>query len=88
VKLKRQNPYANLLERIRRFVRHIRYAHTVGMFYWSEGQMSPDRAWRLTEVYQRTLAAKSLGYEVVLEADDKGLAMKYRKVVEIPLEWQ
>ena len=58
------------------------------MFYWTADQLTPENSWRLDGVYQRALAAKSLDYEVVIEADEKGMAMKYKKIVAVPWSWE
>lgn len=88
MKIKRTNPYTALLEEINAWVRKLKYRHTVSMFYWSLENLEPEKVWRLDDVYQRTLAAQSLGYEVVIEADEKGMAMKYKKKIEAPFSWQ
>lgn len=88
MKTKPKNPYVTLLKNIMSFCRKLKHQHTVGMFYWSVENLKPEKAWRLDDVYQRTLAAQAIGYEVVLEANEKGMEMKYRKKVEIPFEWQ
>lgn len=88
MKTTRKNPYTVLLEDIIAWGRKFRLRHTVSMFYWSIDGLRPDRAWRLDEVYQRALAAQTLGYEVIIEATDKGMTIKYRKTVELPFGWQ
>lgn len=77
-----------LLKEIRAWVWRLKFLETVVMFYWPEDKLRSEKAWRLDDVYQRTLAARSLGYEVIIEADEKGMAMKYRKKAEVPYRWQ
>lgn len=88
MKPKRINPYQMLHNDIVSWIRKLRCRRVVGMFFWPADKLTSDKVWRLDDVYQRTMAAKSLGYEVVLEVDEKGMAMKYRKVIEIPTRWQ
>jgi len=88
MKTKRTNPYTSLLKEIKAFVQKLKYRHTVSMFCWSADKLTPENSWRLDEVYQRCKAAKSLGYEVVIEADEKGLVMKYKKTVDVPWSWE
>lgn len=88
MKTKRTNPYTSLLGQIKGFVAKLKYRHTVALFYWKAESLIPTQAWRLDDVYQRTLAAQSLGYEVVIEADEKGMTMKCKKKISPPYCWE
>jgi len=88
MKTPRKNPYVMLLEEVKDWARKLKYRHTISMFFWSLENLKPEKAWRLDDVYQRTLAAQALGYEVVVEADEKGMTMKYKKKIETPLAWR
>ena len=88
MKTKRTNPYSALLEEIKAWMRKLKYRHTASMFYWTADKLTPQNSWRLDDVYQRVQAAKTLGYEVVIEADEKGMAMKYKKTVDVPWSWE
>ena len=85
--MKRKNPYTALLEEIKDFVRKIKYPPTTSMYFWSLDKLTSDKSWRLDDVYQRTQAAQSLGYEVIIKSDEKGMEMKYRKIAQIPGWW-
>lgn len=88
MKTKRKNPYTTLLGDIVVWIGKWKYRHTAPMFYWTVDKLTPQNSWRLDDVYHRAMAAKSLGYEVVIEADEKGMAMKYKKIVAVPYEWE
>ena len=88
MKTKRKNPYTILLDEIKAWIRKMKYRHTVSMFYWSLENLKPGKVWRLDDVYQRTLAAQSLGYEVVIQADENGMTMKYKEKIETPWLWE
>lgn len=49
------------------------------MFYLEKKSLRSDIPYNLDDVYQRTLAAQTLGYEVVIEADKEGMTIRYRK---------
>ncbi len=58
------------------------------MFTWEMSQLTHQKGWRLDELYQRTIAAQTLGYEVVIEADENGMKASYRKSISIPYHWE
>jgi len=50
---------------------------TRGMFLYPKNRLK--EAWILTDVYERTMAAQELGWNVVLRADADGLHVDYAK---------
>lgn len=79
-----KNPYTKLLNDIRKFCSKLKHARRTPMFYFSKDTLKPHNSWRLDDVYQRALAAKELGHEVILEADENGLHIKYREQTPVP----
>lgn len=86
MKNKPTNPYVMLLNEIKAWIRKLKYRHTARMFFWTVENLAADKVWRLDGLYQRVIAAKELGYEVVVEADEKGMTTKYRKIIETPFQ--
>jgi hypothetical protein len=86
LKTKPVTPYQRLLDDITEFCLKLKHRNTVGMLWF--GKANLPTGFRLDDVYERTLAADQLGYDVVLRADDKGLHVNYVKRVKIPYEWQ
>lgn len=84
---KRKNPYQRLKEIGMEWANKIKYAHTKTMFYYPKSRLSEK--WELRDLFERTAAAEQLGYEVVLEATDLGLEVKYRKKApDVPWEFR
>ena len=88
MKEKRLNPYQRLLSEIRQWFvdESIRYSKIM----WSYPKKDlPSSAWNLYGLYERTKAAEQLGYDVILQANDNGLTVIYKKKLpHIPFEWQ
>ena len=82
----RINPYTRLLGEIREFCSKLKYSHNTTMLKYPLNKL--DSGWKLSEVYQRVSAADQLGYEVLLEANDYGLRVYYRKKMNIPMKWR
>ena len=86
-KLKRLNPYQMLLKEITDFCRKLQFPHTRTMFIYPKEKL--NTGWSLTDLYERTAAAKQLGYDTVIEATDQGLIVRYRKELPtIPWNWK
>lgn len=84
---KRKNPYVVLLEEIREHCRKIKYRHTKQMRHYPKARLS--EGWSLLNLYERVAAAKQLGYDVVLKADDTGLVVNYvKEVPATPFSWE
>lgn len=84
----KENPY-NRLKRIggEFFLNKVKYRHKVEMWYYPKNRL--DEGWNLGDLYERVSAAKQLGYDVILEADNKGLIVKYVKSIpDIPWEFR
>jgi hypothetical protein len=79
---KRITPYARLLETARRFAFSVKYANTKSMFFYPTARLS--EGWALREIHSRTMAADQIGYDVIVQAKDDGLHIKYRKRVVAP----
>ena len=77
--VKRVTPYQRLFKEVQEFVFSVKYPQKADLFFYSKSEINSGSAWRLDAVYQRTMAAQSLGYEVIITADGNGLQMSYRK---------
>lgn len=80
-------PYARLLREVMRWAHSAKYRHTVTMCVFPKEKLGGS--WRVDDIYERTIAAKALGYDVMLEAKDDGLHVRFvKRVPEIPFGWQ
>lgn len=87
MKEKRKNPYQMLMEDIKEFARKVRFRNTINMWHYPKAKL--DTGWNLTDLWERTSAAEQLGYDVVLEANENGLTVKYvKKIPHVPMNWQ
>lgn len=78
----RKTPYQHLLDEYRDFVMSV-YRGGRSMFFYKKTDL--QFGWSLVDIYERTRAAAQLGYDVVLEAKDDGLHVKYReKIPQMP----
>ncbi len=90
-KRKAVNGYSALLEKIRNHVKaaiHDR-SMAVSMLRWHRDS-DPGRSSKLSaeEIYQRTAAADSLGYDVLAVSDKAGLSLIYVKRSNLPEDWK
>jgi hypothetical protein len=86
-KTKTVTPYQRLLEDARDFARKVKYRHRTTMWLYDKAKLGTG--WSLVDLYERTAAAEQLGYDVVLEANENGLLVKYvKKVPETPWEFK
>lgn len=80
-------PYQRLLDDIKKWCSDVAYRHRVKMWTYQKARLS--EGWELATLNQRVAAAGQLGYEVILESDDSGLHVLYRKKApDVPLYWQ
>lgn len=80
-----ENPYNRLKERFREYVEDCEYRHTRTMFTLTKNVLSGPL--NLTDVYERTMAADQLGYDVVLSCNKDGMTIQYKKKIpDIPWE--
>lgn len=83
----RVNPYTRLKGICKKYADEVRYPHTRNMWHYPKSRLK--EGWTLTDLWERTAAAEQLGYDVVLEAQDKGLLVKYvKKRPRVPWELQ
>lgn len=83
--MKRKNPYQRLKEICQKWVNDVEYRHTKSMWQYPKNKL--DDGWRLSGLWERTKAADQLGYDVILEAVDDGLRVKYvKKIPDTPFE--
>ncbi len=87
-KKKQKTPYDMLLEKIRDYVYKITYPMKKTMFFFGGDDLG--KAYYLKDVYERTVAANTLGYDVILETktDKKSLEILYRKRTEPNWKWK
>jgi hypothetical protein len=76
---KRKTPYRRLLERVRPLFKELTNPQTRSMLYFETEEIVSGVEFRLTEVYERTLAAQALGWRVVVSAGENGLFFEYEK---------
>lgn len=75
-RMKPVNPYSRLLQEIRTFVLNLRNRKTVTMWRYPKEKL--QQGWSLTDLWDRVSAANQIGWEVIIEAGDDGLTVKYR----------
>lgn len=79
-------PRQRLYEKAKAFTTKLRTLHTRSMLFYSAKEIE-SCSFNLRWLYQRSLAAEQLGYEVIMKADDEGLHASYRKKMpEVPME--
>lgn len=78
-------PYARLLADVRKFASSVKYPHKKLMWRYNKSDLG--KHWTLTDLYERVKAADQLGYDVVLVAEDAGLAVQYAKRPDVPWDW-
>ncbi len=76
-KTKPITPYARLLAAFRQYVSAVEYPHT--KYMWRYPKKRLHEGWQLTDLAERVAAADQLGFDVVLQNDDDGLKVLYRK---------
>lgn len=74
-----QTPYQRLLERGQSFYSQVLYPDT--RHVWTYPKIGH---WELANLYERTAAANTLGYDTKLFATDKGLEVKFVKRPDLP----
>lgn len=85
--MKVKNPYTRLLEEIREWCCKLLRRDKREMWFYPKKQLNDG--WPLTDLYERVSAAKQLGYDVVLEANEMGLIVKYiKQIPNIPSTWR
>jgi len=78
-----KNPYQNLLNKIRDFCFDVEHPHRVLMWFYPKEKLNSS-SWCVADLFERTEAARQLGYNVVLKAADRGLEVWYEKRVIVP----
>jgi hypothetical protein len=53
------------------------FRETKGLFFYPKEKLRDG--FRIDDLYERTIAAQTLGWNVIMEADDKGLHFSYAK---------
>ncbi len=53
------------------------FRETKGLFFYPKENLKTG--YTLDDLYQRTIAAQTLGWNVIMEADEKGLHFSYAK---------
>lgn len=81
---KRESPYHRMQRYFREWAQDVVYARRKTMFLYKKSSL--DTGWSLSQIYERTIAANQLGYEVIVQADNDGLHFKYieKRPTEIP----
>lgn len=87
MKTKPKTPYQRLLEDIKKWCYKVRCRHEKIMWMYPKKRL--NEGWNLGDLYERTMAAEQLGYEVRLIANSEGLTVIYKKQVpDVPYEWK
>jgi hypothetical protein len=71
------NPYITLKGRFSKFVDGCILRNPKVMWIYPKEKLSSN--WSLKDLYERTAAAKQLGFDVQISAEDEGLVVKYLK---------
>ena len=74
-KTKPITPYQRLLDDFREYARKVNFPRRVEMFILPKEKMA--QGWSMNDVWERTMAAGQLGYDVVAKADNDGLHFVY-----------
>lgn len=79
------NPYTRLKQRVHEFLSELRSISNSEqvMFNYLDADLK-NGSFSLQDLYQRTLAAHTLDYEVVLRPTDKGMSAVYRRRFKLP----
>lgn len=86
---KKKNPYQHLLEEVQRYCAKIKTPRILSMWRYPKDKLEQAGGWSLRELWERTAAAKQLGYEVILTAQPEGLHVEYREAMpEVPHSWR
>lgn len=72
---KPQNPYNRLKDRMAQRFLEIIYPRKKIMWNYPKNRL--HEGWPLRDLWERTAAAKQIGYEVVLTAEEDGLRVTY-----------
>lgn len=83
--MKPVNPYTSLLRKVKDFAVKVKYPFTKLLWVYPKDKM--NLSWNLTDLYERTHAANTLGWDVVVVAFEGSLRVEYRKRVEVPFEF-
>lgn len=86
-KIKRLNPYQQLLKEIKSFIAELKYTQVKSMYLFPKSDLKTS-SYSMYDVAERVEAAKTLGYEVIIENAEDGLRFKYRKKIKIPWRWE
>jgi hypothetical protein len=76
---------SQLKEQGNRFFDQIICRETYGMFLYPKDKL--NISWTLSDVYERAHAAQTLGYNVLIRVDDKGLHVDYAKKLPNSRPW-
>lgn len=86
--MKRLNPYQRLLNEIKDWCLKIKFRRRKTMFSIPKTRIGVG-SFSLSDVYERTLAAEQLGYEVHVESHSGGLVFIYvEKMPDTPWNWR
>jgi hypothetical protein len=81
----KENPYNRLKAKFLEYVDAVEYRHREDMFKVSKGQLSGPHT--MADIFERTMAAQQIGYDVVLRASGEGLLFQYiKKIPDRPWE--
>jgi hypothetical protein len=57
------------------FYNKVNQRRKIGMFSYPKAKL--NLTWTLSDLYERTITAKTLGWDVIIEADEEGLHVHY-----------
>lgn len=86
---KPRNPYTDLLEEAKQYVRKVLHPRKVFMTRIPKNGIDQRSGYRMDDIYQKVCAAEDLGYDVQLFAVEGSLEFKYvEKPPRDPFWWR
>ena len=85
MKVKPITPYQRLHEKFELFVFNVKYPRKVLVWRYDQKLINSHSVWAMSELQQRVIAANHLGYDVMLESNEYGLDVFYRKRPNLPM---
>lgn len=70
-------PYERLKTAFRQYVSAVEYPHSKCMWRYPKKRL--HEGWQLADLAERVAAADQLGFDVLLQNDEEGLKVVYRK---------
>lgn len=82
----RISPYTRLKDSFHKFASNVCYPRKRHMWTYPKATLDTD-VWALKGLWDRVAAAKTLGWDVVLEATDEGIKVYYLEARPTDIPW-